>query len=71
MSTTVQVTVRISPRLVERADAERPFLSEEIGHDASRADVIRRALSLGLKMLGQKRRGAAPDDSADGVAAAE
>lgn len=56
MSTMVQVTVKVSPRVVKQSDGLIPLLSDEMGHDASRADVLRRAIAIGLKVLTQRRR---------------
>lgn len=53
---TVQITVKVSPRIVERADELVPFVSEDQGRDVTRADVYRHALSLGLSVIARRRR---------------
>ena len=47
----VQITVRVEPRLVRRADAMIHPTSTLIGRPAKRADVLREALLLGLAEL--------------------
>jgi len=53
---TKQITVKVSTSIVERADDLREYLTEESGIEMRRADVLRRALSLGLRQLAQRRR---------------
>jgi hypothetical protein len=53
----IQLTVKVSPSLVERADGLRGYLGEESGKEVTRADVLRRALALGLKQLVRRRYG--------------
>ena len=67
MSTLIQVTVKVSPRVVARAEGLRPLISEEMGQAASRADVLRRALSIGLRHLRrvQNDEGVKPDVTDD------
>jgi hypothetical protein len=56
MSKTVQITVKVGQRVVTRAANLRPFLSEEQGREATRADVYRHALSLGLAQMARRQR---------------
>ena len=51
----VQTTIRMSTQLVERADALIPRLTGEQGYTATRADVWRKALLLGLAELERTR----------------
>ena len=50
----VQITVRVSTKLLERADALIPYVGDQNGHAAVRADVWRKALLLGLAQLEAK-----------------
>lgn len=47
----VQITVRVDPRLVERADALIDFVAKASGRPATRADAWREALVRGLLAL--------------------
>jgi hypothetical protein len=55
MSDTIQITTRLNARLVARADELRDFVAGEVGGDASRAEVIRRAIALGVRELERRR----------------
>lgn len=55
MSETIQITVKVTPRMLARLDILRPFLTEETGLEATRAAVARHAISAGLRVLERRR----------------
>lgn len=54
-SDTIQISVRVSARVNERADRLREFIADENGGGSSRADVFRAALILGIRELEKKQ----------------
>ncbi len=72
MATTMQVTVKVSTKTVERADDLRDFIAEneQEGRPASRADVLRHAIALGLAQL-EKRRSTTSSTTTPAAAAAK
>ncbi len=46
-----QLSLRVHPRVVERADALLDFLTEQTGRKCVRSDVLREALTRGLRIL--------------------
>lgn len=48
------ITVRVSPRIIARADSLIDAMSEELGQEATRSDVFRRALAIGLRQLSRR-----------------
>lgn len=62
VSEAIQITVKVSQNVVERADALIPDVAHEQGRDASRADVFRRALTIGLDELTRRARSRALAD---------
>lgn len=55
-----QITIRVSPRFIERADALIEFVSDRSGRNVTRADVWREALVLGLAALERERAKSPP-----------
>lgn len=47
----MQITIRIDPDLVERADALRRYVTGQHGLPAARSDVWREALARGLREM--------------------
>jgi hypothetical protein len=47
----VQVNVKVTPEIVERAEKLIPYLTKENGFQAKRSEVLREALLLGLSAL--------------------
>lgn len=56
----VQITVRVDPALLDRADTLRDSVTARNGIPAARADVWREALVKGLAVLEAEARGSAP-----------
>lgn len=52
---TIQITTRVGSRILARAEHLREFVGREVGSAATRADVIRRAIALGLRELERRR----------------
>jgi hypothetical protein len=63
MRETAQFSLRLSPRQRDRAEKLRPFVANEMGRDATRSDVLRRAVAIGLNVLA-KRAGSETEDNA-------
>lgn len=55
MTETIQITVKVTPRMLARLDILRPFLTEETGLEATRAAVARHAIAAGLRVLERRR----------------
>jgi hypothetical protein len=55
MTITAQTSVKLSPRMLARAEGLRDYVGEESGIEVTRADVLRRAIALGLRALERLR----------------
>lgn len=64
MTDTAQTSVKLSPRMLARAEGLRDYVAEETGIEATRADVLRRAIALGLRALERQRAREASSDDA-------
>jgi Arc/MetJ-type ribon-helix-helix transcriptional regulator len=56
MSST-KITVRVDPQLTNRLDALIPYIASTSGKVATRSDVLRDAMMLGLRVLEGKVSG--------------
>jgi metal-responsive CopG/Arc/MetJ family transcriptional regulator len=52
----MQITIRIDPNLLDRADALIPYVTGQHGLPAARSDVWREALRRGLRELEQEKK---------------
>lgn len=51
----IQITIRLTNRILEKAEALCEFVSEETGRIVTRSEVLREATLIGLKSLEAKR----------------
>lgn len=56
MADTKQITIRLEPTVIARADALTDYMTRELGVTAPRATVLRVALLRGLAELERERK---------------